>query len=554
MLLRRDNPRSVPDVSPIEPDAEGWTLATRLTDVRDFPRAGLDLDDDKSLVLAFQSGDIDAYSDIFVKYRALSAQICYRILQDREEADEAVQETMLRVYRGLGTFNGRYQLQAWVARIATNVSLDMVRARARRPQRDPVTPDISENARLIVALTDDPSEAVERVLDQEEIRSILSEIPDHHREALVLREFEGRSHEEIGEALGVSPQQAKALIHRAKKSFRRAWDRGGERRGVAGLAPIILLAPFRLPGFLRKLLQPAHDVVASATATAQQAAVQVTAAPAVTQGAVSMADKVTAAAITVIVAGTVSVGAVIQHTQKPSKPTPVTASPAPVPVAPPAVIVAPLVRSKPVVKPHHKAHHKPADTTQGNQGQTGTVVPVETPTDSPSPTDPSATPPPVTPPPPPPAPAWSGVFTTSEGIQATNLEQVSQHVTGQHSDPMLFGEVVHGALVDAHGKPIGTVYLDFGGSIVGTMGSLSSLWLWIDTPDGHYSYAAAGSLQAATQAADGSTTYVFAGGFSLASVPSALDAAVPHDGILSISLGFWGDGTLYATTVSMDES
>ena len=308
-------------------------MATRLTDVRDFPRSGLDLDDDKSLVLAFQSGDIDAYSDIYVKYRALSAQICYRILQDREEADEAVQETMLRVYRGLGTFNGRYQLQAWVARIATNVSLDMVRARSRRPQRDPLTPDITENARLTAALTDDTSEAVERVLDQEEIRSILSEIPDHHREALVLREFEGRSHEEIGEALGVSPQQAKALIHRAKKSFRRAWDRSGERRGVAALAPIILLAPFRLPGFLRKLWQPAHDVVASATATAQQAAVQVTAAPAVTQGAVSMADKVTAAAITVIVAGTVSVGAVaIQHTQKPSKPTPVTASPAPVPV------------------------------------------------------------------------------------------------------------------------------------------------------------------------------------------------------------------------------
>ena len=83
-------------------------MATRLTDVRDFPRSGFDLDDDKSLVLAFQSGDIDAYSDIYVKYRALSAQICYRILQDREEADEAVQETMLRVYRGLGTFNGRY--------------------------------------------------------------------------------------------------------------------------------------------------------------------------------------------------------------------------------------------------------------------------------------------------------------------------------------------------------------------------------------------------------------------------------------------------------------
>ena len=199
----------------------------------------------------------------------------------------------------------------------------MVRARSRRPQRDPAKPDISDDAGLVLALTEDTSETVERVLDQEEIRSTLESIPDHHREALVLREFEGRSHEEIAEALGCSPKQAKALIHRAKRSFRRAWDQGGERRGVAALAPIILLAPSRLPGFLRKLLQPAHDVVASATATVQQAAVQVTAAPAVTSSAVSMADKVTAAAITVIVAGTVSVGAVaIQHTQKPSKTTP----------------------------------------------------------------------------------------------------------------------------------------------------------------------------------------------------------------------------------------
>ncbi len=401
-------------------------MATRLTDVRDFPRSGADLDDDKSLVLAFQSGDIDAYSDIFVKYRALSAQICYRILQDREETDEAVQETMLRVYRGLGRFNGRYQLQAWVARIATNVALDMVRARARRPQRDPLTPDITENARLTAALTDDTSEAVERVLDQEEIRTILSSIPEHHREALVLREFEGRSHEEIGEALGVSPQQAKALIHRAKKSFRRAWDQGGERRGVAALAPIIFLAPFRLPGFLRRLWQPAHDVVASATATAQQAAVQVSAAPALTQGAVSMADKVTAAAITVIVAGTVGVGAItIRHTQKPSKPAAVAASPAPAPVAP-VYVTPPPVRSKPAVKPHHpKPQHKPDHPTQGGQGQTG-GVPAETPPETPPPTDPSPAPVPDTPPPPPPpAPAWTGAFSDVGRHRGCDLALVS---------------------------------------------------------------------------------------------------------------------------------
>jgi hypothetical protein len=405
-----------------------------------------------------------------------------------------------------------------------------------------------------LALTEDTSETVERVLDQQEIRSTLESLPDHHRQALVLREFEGRSHEEIAETLGVSPKQAKALIHRAKRSFRRAWAEGNERRGVAALAPIILLAPSRLPGFLRKLLQPAHDVVASATATVQQAAVQVTAAPAVTSSAVSMADKVTAAAITVIVAGTVSVGAVaIQHTQKPSKTTPVTASPAPVPVAPAVVLTPDVTRRVVEPPPHDTPHQKPHEQTEGGEAPTETV-PVETPTESPAPTEPSPSPGPESPAPPPPAPAWNGAFSTSGGLAASSLSQISQRVTGQHGDQMLFGEVMQGALVDKHGDAVGTVYLDFGGSIVGANGSLSSLWLWIDTPEGQYRYAATGNLAAATQADDGSTTYVFGGGFSLSSVPATLDAPVPHDGIISISLGFWGDGSLYATSVSMDES
>jgi hypothetical protein len=305
---------------------------------------------------------------------------------------------------------------------------------------------------------------------------------------------------------------------------------------------------------LRRLLQPAHDVVANATASAQQAAIQVTATPAVVQGAVSVADKVTAAALTVIVAGTVGVGAVaIRHTQAPAKPSPVAAAPAPVPAS--DVVVVPPIRSKPVDVPHHKAQHKPVHETQdGDQGQTGTV-PVDTP-ESPAPTDPSPTPVPEgPPPPPPPAPAWTGGFAASGGIQAASLALVSQRVTGPH-DQRLFGEVMTGTVVDgnANAKSIGALYIDFGGSISGATGSLSSLWLWIDTEEGQYKYAAGGTLRAVTQAEDGSTTYVFSGGYSLSSVPEAVGTLVPHDGTISISLGFWGDGSLYATAVSMDES
>ena len=324
---------------------ERWIVATRVTDI---PRAntaeGLDLDD-RELVLAFQAGEIDAYSDIFVKYRRLVAQICYRILENRDDAEEAVQETMLRVYRGLPRFNGRYQLQAWVARIATNVALDQVRARQRRPLSDaPLEPD-RETGALNVAPDHEPPDELERLLDREDVRSVLGEIPDHHRDALVLREFEGRSHEEIGDALGVSPAQAKALIHRAKKSFRRAWGEDRERRGIAAFAPI-LLAVFRLPG-LRRLAGSARDVVANASATATQVAVNVTAAPAAVQTSMSVADKVTAAALTVIVAGTATVGAVaIRRAAKPAaKPSPSVAA-APAPSTVPAVVAVAPTKAK----------------------------------------------------------------------------------------------------------------------------------------------------------------------------------------------------------------
>ncbi len=151
-----------------------------------------------------------------------------------------------------------------------------------------------------------------------------------------------------------------------------------------------------------------------------------------------------------------------------------------------------------------------------------------TPTDSPSPTDPSPTPGPVTPRPRRRHPRGPAAFTTSGGLTATSLSQISQRVTGQHSDQLLFGEVMQGALVDKHGDAVGTVYLDFGGSIAGGSGSLSSLWLWIDTPEGQYKYAAAGTLVAATQADDGSTKYVFRGRITACRAsPMTLDYAGP---------------------------
>jgi RNA polymerase sigma-70 factor, ECF subfamily len=205
-------------------------LATRLAEVRRTDRRGLDTDlDDTLLVLDFQAGNEDsAFEKIHRRYSGLARHICHNILGDPQDAEDATQETMLRVYKGLRHFNGRYMVQPWVARIATNVSLDVVRARQRRPVAQL---PLDGHAESIVEFEDRAPEAVvERMLEQDRVKAALIALPPHHRRALVMRELEDRSHAEIARALDITPKQAKALIHRAKASFRRIWQ--GERWGL----------------------------------------------------------------------------------------------------------------------------------------------------------------------------------------------------------------------------------------------------------------------------------------------------------------------------------
>src|SRR6266511_4020966 len=248
------------------------SMGTRVSELGNgLARGGLgtyaDLDD-RMLVLDFQAGNEGAFSEIHRRYSGLARHVCQRILRNADDADEATQEAMLRVYQGLTRFNGRYALQPWVARIATNVSLDVTRARMRRPQTgDRTLMDLREELR---EHSDDPLEALERGLERDRVNEVLASLPGNHREA---------------------------LIHRAKGSFRRAWDGVTGRHGLGALV-LFFIAPFRGRGLLGRLLQPASDLAASSTA-----------APAVTAPLVTTGERVTAAALAIIVAGSAAVRA-----------------------------------------------------------------------------------------------------------------------------------------------------------------------------------------------------------------------------------------------------
>ena len=194
--------------------------------------------DDRLLVLDFQAGNPQAFAEIHRRYGALARHVCQRFLPKQSDVDEAFQETMIRVFQGLYRFNGRYALQPWIARIAKNVSLDILRGHARRPQTDESAPAGDE----LPIPGDQADEIVERLVQRDTVLSVLADLPETHRRALMLRELEGRTHREVAQEMEITTAQAKALIHRAKGSFRRRWlEKVSDRGGFAAIAFLPLL-------------------------------------------------------------------------------------------------------------------------------------------------------------------------------------------------------------------------------------------------------------------------------------------------------------------------
>lgn len=185
--------------------------------------------DDKALATAFKSGEKGAYQAIHDRYSGLVYAVCRRKLSPHD-AEEAAQETFMRVYTALARFNGEHRLGPWIARIASNVCIDALRSRARRPA-DPAPaedfiflPDVPERT--------DPQHISLRAGESRRVRDQIAQLPTWHRAAIVMRDYEGRSYLEIGRELEMSASQVKALIHRARQGFKRRWLEHESDHGV----------------------------------------------------------------------------------------------------------------------------------------------------------------------------------------------------------------------------------------------------------------------------------------------------------------------------------
>jgi RNA polymerase sigma-70 factor (ECF subfamily) len=179
---------------------------------------------DLELVRRAQRNERGAFDLLVLKYQHKVIKLVARLLRDPAEAEDVAQEAFVKAYRALGSFRGDSAFYTWLYRIAVNTARNTIASRQRRPLDYEAELSESEQSNLASRLrhTDTP----EATALSEEIRVTVNEaieqLPEDLRTAIVLREVEGLSYEEIAAAMDCPVGTVRSRIFRAREAIDRA--------------------------------------------------------------------------------------------------------------------------------------------------------------------------------------------------------------------------------------------------------------------------------------------------------------------------------------------
>ena len=186
----------------------------RPTTVADDPVQRRDL----ILLERARAGDLDAFNDLVECYQDHLFALIVRMVPDRDQASDAVQEAFFSAYRGLTSFRGG-SVRSWLSRIAVNAAMDLQRARKRRPVQP--YPELEDDAWQPPAGAETDPERIAVTLERTKaLEAALARIGDDQRAAIVLFDVEGYDYAEIAEMTGVSLGTVKSRIHRGRLALR----------------------------------------------------------------------------------------------------------------------------------------------------------------------------------------------------------------------------------------------------------------------------------------------------------------------------------------------
>jgi RNA polymerase sigma-70 factor, ECF subfamily len=168
-----------------------------------------------------KTGDAAAFEAIVQRYERQIYNFVYRMMGNADDAYDLTQDCFVRAYKNLGNTTPDLNISAWLHRIASNACLDVLRRR-QRIRWLPWDP-IKHDHMLEAHASDDPMRTSEARETSHAVQGVLDQMSPRNRLALVLREYEGLSCEEIGDVMGLSRSAVKSILFRGREEFRKLY-------------------------------------------------------------------------------------------------------------------------------------------------------------------------------------------------------------------------------------------------------------------------------------------------------------------------------------------
>ncbi len=185
---------------------------------------------DRDIVIAAQEGRESAFRELIRRYQRPVFSLIYRMVRDRELAEDLAQETFIKVLNAVDSYRPEHKFSSWIFKIANNAAIDQLRRRQLDTLSLEGAPDaITQERQAATALQ--LSSGGESPLDELEARELGSQIEaaiarlrPEYRACIILRHVEGRPYDEIAETLGLPLGTVKTYIHRARGELREYLD------------------------------------------------------------------------------------------------------------------------------------------------------------------------------------------------------------------------------------------------------------------------------------------------------------------------------------------
>ncbi len=164
---------------------------------------------DRDLILRARRGEAEAFGELVRAYQAGVFNVCYRMMGERREAEDMAQESFIRAYERIDTFDAERPFGPWMRRVAANVCLNHLTA--RKPEAAELDEERDADSAPL------PESGREAREEAERVRAALKGLPSHYRAVVELRHYQEMSYEEIAAELNIPLSDVKSHLFRARK-------------------------------------------------------------------------------------------------------------------------------------------------------------------------------------------------------------------------------------------------------------------------------------------------------------------------------------------------